>query len=154
MWQGRGSCSGLTQLVKSWESLACLQLCSGSPVERQWKPCSYRLAAQWQRSCSQSAPRCSAGVYWVVGLRKGVLWPTPSRTHPARVASLVVTGLINICSECRTGGPREGTCHPPSVSVEIIWLVMFLRYSNCTVALFSLKYVDISSSFALSEKKH
>jgi len=33
-WQGRGSCSGLTQLVKSWESLAYLQLCSGSPVGR------------------------------------------------------------------------------------------------------------------------
>ena len=51
MWQGRASCSGLTQLVKSWESLVCLQLCSGSPVGRWWKPCSYRLAAQWQRSC-------------------------------------------------------------------------------------------------------
>jgi len=33
-WQGRGSCSGLTQLVKSWESLACLQLCCGSPAGR------------------------------------------------------------------------------------------------------------------------
>jgi len=52
-WQGRGSCSGLTQVVQSWESLACLQLCNGSPVERWWKPCSYRLAAQWQRSCLQ-----------------------------------------------------------------------------------------------------
>ena len=40
-WQGRGSCSGLTQLVNSWESLACLQLCSGSPVGRWWKPSSY-----------------------------------------------------------------------------------------------------------------
>ena len=36
-WQGCDSCSGLTQLVKSWESLACLQLCSGSPVGRWWK---------------------------------------------------------------------------------------------------------------------
>jgi len=31
-WQGHDSCSGLTQLVRIWESLACLQLCSGSPV--------------------------------------------------------------------------------------------------------------------------
>ena len=36
-WQGRGSCSGLTQLVKSWESLAYLRFCSGSPVGRWWK---------------------------------------------------------------------------------------------------------------------
>ena len=40
-WQGHGSCSGLTQLERSWESLACLQLCSGSPVGQWWKPCSY-----------------------------------------------------------------------------------------------------------------
>jgi len=33
-WQGRDSCSGLTQLVTSWKSLACLRLCSGSPVRR------------------------------------------------------------------------------------------------------------------------
>jgi len=31
-WQGRASCSGLTQLVTSWESLACLQLRIGSLV--------------------------------------------------------------------------------------------------------------------------
>jgi len=66
-WQGHDSCSGLTQLVKSWKSLACLQLCSGPPVGRWWKPCSYRLAAQWRRSCCQWAPQCSAGVRWVVG---------------------------------------------------------------------------------------
>jgi len=36
------------------ESLTFLQFCSGSPVGRWWKPCSYRLAAQWRRSfCSQ-----------------------------------------------------------------------------------------------------
>jgi len=52
-WQGRDSCSGLTQLVRNWESLAYLQLCSGSSAGRWWKLCSYRLAAQWQRSCLQ-----------------------------------------------------------------------------------------------------
>jgi len=31
-WQSPASCPGLTQLVRSWESLACPQLCSGSPV--------------------------------------------------------------------------------------------------------------------------
>jgi len=43
---------------------------------------------------------------------KGVLWPTPYRTHPVWVAAvaLEVTGLVHISSECRTGGPREGTC--------------------------------------------
>jgi len=30
----------------------------------------YRLATQWQRSCLQQAPQCSAGVCWVVGLRQ------------------------------------------------------------------------------------
>ena len=44
-WQGRASSSWLAQLVRSWESLACLQLCSGSPVGRWWMPCSYRLAS-------------------------------------------------------------------------------------------------------------
>jgi len=53
MWQGCDSCLGLTQLVRRWESLACLQLCSGSPAGRWWKPRSYRLAAQWRRSCLQ-----------------------------------------------------------------------------------------------------
>ena len=45
---------------------------------------------------------------------KDVLWPTPCRTRPKRVAvvALVLTGLVNISRECRTGGPREGTCHP------------------------------------------
>jgi len=47
-WQGRDSFSGLTQLVRSRESLAYLQLCSGSPAGRWWKPCSYRLAASLQ----------------------------------------------------------------------------------------------------------
>jgi len=46
MWKGRGSCSGLTQLVKSRESLACLQLCSGSFVGRWRMLCSCRLAAR------------------------------------------------------------------------------------------------------------
>jgi len=43
------------------------------------------------------------------------LWPTPYRTRPARVAvvALVLTGLVVISSECHTGGPLEGTCHPP-----------------------------------------
>jgi len=46
-WQGRASCSGLTQLVRNRESLACLKLCSGSPVVgRGQMPCSCRLAAQ------------------------------------------------------------------------------------------------------------
>jgi len=49
----------------------------------------------------------------MLGRGSSAAWPTPCRTHPARVAvvALVVTGLVKICSECRTGGPREGTCH-------------------------------------------
>jgi len=83
-WQGRSSCSGLAQHVRSWESLACLQLCSGSPVGRWWQPCSYRLAAQWQRSCLQWAPRCSTGVYWVVShlLRHFCYRALRRATHP------------------------------------------------------------------------
>jgi len=38
-----------------------------SPVGRKWTLCSYRLASQWPRSCFQWAPRCSAGVWWLVG---------------------------------------------------------------------------------------
>ena len=33
-WQGRAFCSGLTQLLRIWQSLACLQLYSGSTVGR------------------------------------------------------------------------------------------------------------------------
>ena len=29
------------------------------------------------------------------------------------MVALVVAGLSDICSECRIGAPREGTCHPP-----------------------------------------
>ena len=119
-WQDRDSHSGLIQLVESWVSLACLQLCSGSPGERWWKPCSYRLAAQWWRSCSQWAPRCSAGVCWVVGHLQGVLWPNPCRTHPAQVAvaALILTGLFDICSNVVQGGPREGT-YPPQPWLQV-----------------------------------
>jgi len=37
---------------------------------------------------------------------QGVLWPISRRTHSARVAvvALVVTGLVDICSECRARG--------------------------------------------------
>ena len=110
-WQGRDSCSGLTQLVRSWESLACLQLCSGSPVGRWWKPCSYKLAAQWRRSCCQWAPRCSAGECWVVGhlrqhfccsaLRRALFDPSHALTHPT----------LNACSASSSGcscGDRFG----------------------------------------------
>jgi len=62
--------------VRSSESLACLQLCSGSPVGHWWKPCSYRLAVQWRRSCCQWAPRWSAGVFWVVGQGRCLTHPT------------------------------------------------------------------------------
>jgi len=34
VWQRRASCSEMTQLVRSLESLVCLQLRSGSPVGR------------------------------------------------------------------------------------------------------------------------
>jgi len=66
---------------------------------------------------------------------KFVLWPTPCRTHPARVAvvALVVTGLVDICSECRTGGPREGTCHLPNVvncTEVIFWSFVSMHWSN------------------------
>jgi len=48
---------------------------------------------------------------------KAVFRPTPYRTHTARVAvvALVVTSVVDICCECRTGRPREGICHPLKV---------------------------------------
>jgi len=66
MWQGRASCSALTQLLRSWGSLACLQLCNGTPVGRWWKFCSYWQAGQLRWS-SLRWVRCSAGVCWIVG---------------------------------------------------------------------------------------
>jgi len=35
------------------------------------------------------------------------------------VTALVFAGLVDICSGGRTGGPREGTCHPPVVFSHI-----------------------------------
>ena len=35
------------------------------------------------------------------------------------MVALVVTGLVDVCSECRTGGPREGTCHPPAGTTQL-----------------------------------
>ena len=51
---------------------------------------------------------------------KGALWPTGCQTHPVRVAAvaLVLTGLVDISSECCTGGPREGTYHPQVLLIE------------------------------------
>ena len=50
-----------TDPVRSWESPACLQLCSGSPVRRGWMPCTYRLAAQQRWSCLQWSPPVTCG---------------------------------------------------------------------------------------------
>ena len=100
-WQGRDSCSGLTQLVKSWESLACLQLCSGSPVGWWCKPCSYRLAAQWRRSCFQWAPRCSAGVCWVVG--RPMTHPTPNTSSTSSSGCFRNDRLVSISRNAATG---------------------------------------------------
>ena len=44
---------GLTTVQVCWMLPRSLQLCNGSPAGRWWKPCSYRLAAQWRRSCLQ-----------------------------------------------------------------------------------------------------
>ena len=116
-WQGHDSCSTLlTQLMKSWESLAYLQLCSGSPAGRWWKPCSYKLAARWQRSCLMSAVSPSVFSWSMLGHRssaafllprpeKGIRWPTPCWTHPVRVAAvaLKLTDLISISGYAATG---------------------------------------------------
>jgi len=57
---------------------------------------------------------------------KGALWPTPRRTRPARVAVVahVLTGLVDISSECRTGGPREGICRSPA-PVSSTWFCVW-----------------------------
>jgi len=39
--------------------------------------------------------------------------PMPNTSSAVVVVALVLTGLVDICSECRAGRPREGTCHPP-----------------------------------------
>ena len=73
--------------------------------------------------------RGSSAAFLLPRPEKGVLWLISRWTHPARAAvvALVLTGLVDICSECRTGGPREGTCHPSAVGwlVEVVrWLVV------------------------------
>ena len=125
-WQGRDSCSALTQLVRSWESLAYLQLCSGSPAGRWRVPCSYRLAARWRRSCLRWTPQC-AGSWFVFDSGDAVApWKGPNRrrTHPARVAVVaqVATSLISIWKMSQQGGPLESTCHPSlNQSVDLAW---------------------------------
>jgi len=111
-WLGRDACSGLTQPEKIRESLTCIHLCSGSPAGRWWMPCSYRLvAAQWQRSCtlafswSKLGRGSSSATFLLPRPEKGVSWPIPRWTHPARVAVVarVVIGLVHICSKYPTG---------------------------------------------------
>ena len=104
MWPAHGSCSGLTQLVKSWESRACLQ----------WVSCRTMMKVLFlSASCSMTKILFAVSLLvfsWsMLGCaslpcpEKGILWPIPCRTHPARVAvvALVVTGLVDNCSECR-----------------------------------------------------
>jgi len=98
--------------VRTLESLACLQFCSGSPAGWWWKPCSFRLPAQWRRFCFQWAPRCLAGVccglsspvFLLPRPQKGFAWPIPRWTHPARVAvvALVITDLVSISKNAAT----------------------------------------------------
>ena len=84
-WQVRASCSGLTQLVRSWESLACLQLCSCavSPSEFIWSILGFG-----------SFPAAEM----LLRLEKDVFLPSPCWTYRARVVvvTLVAKGLASI----------------------------------------------------------
>jgi len=105
-WQGRASCSGLTQLVRNWESLACLQLFCGSPIGAWRMPCSYRPAAQWQILLAVSHSlfnwsmlgRGSSAAFLLPRPGKCVFRPSPCWTHPARVAMVAfeTTDLASI----------------------------------------------------------
>jgi len=69
----------------------------------------------------------------------------PKLTHPVRVAvvALVSTGLVDICGECPTRGPREGTCHPPAPVIlpgaESLWGRR--KVPTMSQALFSIQYI-------------
>jgi len=73
--------------------------------------------------------------YWVI-FGPGVSLPCPRWTHPARVAvvALLVTGLVDICSNVVQGGPHEGTCHP--------WGRGFGRLSITTATLLFAKVIS------------
>ena len=136
-WQGCGSCSGLTQLVRIWESLACLQLCSGSPVAGITK------ALFLYVSCSMTEILFSASLS-VFGLRMlgrgssaaffaAVPWEGCCLTHPTLNTSS--TGS-NACSrgdrfgkhfrKCRN---REGHVKAP-VLLPKVWRQMVLHSSE------------------------
>jgi len=80
--------------------------------------------------------RGSSAAFLLPCPEKATLWPTPCRTRPAWVAviALVLASSVDISSQCRTGGPREGTCHPPlSLDVYIKLVqehVILLKSSN------------------------
>ena len=72
--------------------------------------CSKPLGVQLEYVDSWVFGSISATAPW-----KRRLWPTPRRAHPVRVAvvDLVLTDLVHICSECRTGGHvKAPVIHP------------------------------------------
>ena len=153
-WQGRSSCSGLTQLVKSWESLAYLQLCSGSPVGRWWRPCSYRLAAHWLVCGKPLGVQLEYVGPWVFGsISAAAPWEGRFMTHSMpSTSSAGSSGCSHVdrfgshFKQCRTGDPREGTCHPPNFQfMNAKWLG-----ANIVKALtwwsFSVTSIPISST--------
>ena len=132
--------------MRSWESLACLQLCSGSPVGQWWKPCSCNLAAQWRRTCLQYAPRCSAGVCWVLchlrqhfcrALRRAYSYPA----HPPRLCWLNAK-RSNVTDVYVTAQLVLNTCYTQSFHTRI--------YGNRHVRISSAEYIPHTASAQLT----
>jgi len=88
---------------------------NGSPVEASCSMTEILSAVSPSVFSWSVLGRGSSAAYLLPRPEKGVLWPTPCWTRPAReaVVALVLTGLVDISSQCRTEGPREATCHPP-----------------------------------------
>ena len=94
---------------------------------------------------------------------KGVTWPIPCRTHPARLAvvALVVTCLVDICSKCRAGRAkwRHLSTKAPhavteikwfSISQEsIFWKVVFYSFRLSQFAFCPFFHVELSAFSAL-----
>jgi len=114
-FQGRGICSGLTHLVKRWESLdECLVLIG------------YLLNDRDLVSSDPVSVQLEYVGSWVFGnISDTAPWEGRVMTHPmSNTSSAGSSGCSHKdmfsrdCSECCTGGPREDTCDRPNKKIH------------------------------------
>jgi len=89
----------------------------------------------------------SSAAFLLPHREKGVLWPIPNRTYLERAAVVarVVTGLVDICSECGTG--RATWRHPSSSPSTVPWIGCNICALNCCQNINSGLWFHMAASY-------